>query len=132
MTDTFGPTVPSTEDERLQRLKTLTLVVYGLQAASFLGGIPPLVGIVVNNVKLDDVRGTWLESHFRWQIRTFWFGLLWAAIGVLTLPLFLLGYPVLVAAGVWLIYRIVKGGLNLMDGKEMYGPPHVPPPPPPG
>ena len=72
--------VPTSDSDHLQSLRTITMVVYGLQAAAFLFGITALVAIIVNNVKKDDVLGTWLESHFRWQIRTFWYGLLWAGL----------------------------------------------------
>jgi len=111
--------VHTSDDDRMQSLRTITMVVYGLQAAAFLFGITALVAIIVNNVKKDDVRGTWLESHFRWQIRTFWFALLWAGLGCLTY-LLVVGYFILIADGVWVIYRVVKGWLNLIDGKEMY------------
>jgi uncharacterized membrane protein len=105
--------------EKLKELKTLTLVVYALQAAGFiLGGITWIVAVVINYVKRDDVAGTWLESHFRWQIRTFWFGLLWGVIGGI-LTLVLVGFAILFADAVWIIYRIVKGWLNLSDGKPM-------------
>lgn len=110
--------VDTRDNDRLQSLKTITMVVYALQAAAFLFGITALVAIIINNVKKDDVQGTWLESHFRWQIRTFWFGLLWAALGCITY-LLVVGYFVLIADGVWIIYRVVKGWLNLIDGKEM-------------
>jgi uncharacterized membrane protein len=113
------PPIPRPEDERLQRLKTITMVVYGLQAASFALGVTLLVAIIINYVKKEDVAGTWLASHFRWQMRTFWFGLLWFGLGLFTL-LLVVGYGILIATGVWFIYRIVKGGLNLLDGKEMY------------
>jgi uncharacterized membrane protein len=99
--------------------KTLTTVIYALYAASLLLGITCLVAIVMNYVKRDDVAGTYLESHFRWQIRTFWFALLWSVIGVLTMVL-MVGFVVLFANLVWFIYRIVKGWLNLNDGKPMY------------
>lgn len=54
---------------------------YALQAIGFFVGITYIVAIIINYVKRDDVKGTWLESHFRWQMRTFWFSLLWAIIG---------------------------------------------------
>jgi uncharacterized membrane protein len=72
----------------------------------------------MNYVKREEVAGTLLESHFTWQIRTFWFGLLWGVVGGV-LMLLLVGWLVWVAAGIWVIYRIVKGGLNLNDGKPM-------------
>jgi len=102
----------------LESAKTLTTVVYALQAASFFVGITAIVAIVINYVKIDDIRGTWLESHFRWQIRTFWFGLLWGVIGAITFIL-VIGWIILAADAIWVIYRIVKGWLNLNDGKEM-------------
>jgi uncharacterized membrane protein len=104
--------------EKLKELKTLTMVVYALQAVGFMVGLTWIVAVVVNYVKKEDLAGTWLESHCRWQIRTFWFGLLWGVIGGI-LSLVLVGFIVLFADGVWIIYRIVKGWLNLNDGKPM-------------
>ncbi len=109
----------STPEEKMQSLKTLTTVVYALYAATFITVITCIVAIIINYVKKDDVTGTWLESHFRWQIRTFWFGLLWMILGALTW-IIVIGWVVLAVNGVWLIYRIVKGWLNLNDGKPMY------------
>ena len=99
-------------------LKTIATVVYALHVAGFFTGIAWIVAIVMNYVKLDDARGTWLESHFRWQIRTFWWGLLWAAIGALT-AFVLIGFAILFADAVWIIYRIVKGWLNLAENKPL-------------
>jgi len=99
-------------------LKTLTMVVYLLQALGFIVGITWIVAVIMNYVKRDEVRGTWLESHFRWQIRTFWWGLLWSVVGGVLL-LVLVGYLVLVATAIWVIYRIVKGWLYLNDGKPL-------------
>lgn len=99
--------------------KTLTTVIYALYASSILVGVTILVAIVMNYVKRDDVVGTWLESHFRWQIRTFWFGLLWSVLGVLSLVV-VVGFAVLFANLVWFIYRIVKGWIRLNEGRPMY------------
>lgn len=116
---TEHPATPENAD--MQSLKTLTTVVYGLQAVGLLGlFVPFLVGVVINYVKLDNVRGSWLESHFRWQIRTFWFGLLWSILGAITW-IILIGMVILFVNAVWIIYRIVKGWLNLNDGLPMYG-----------
>lgn len=106
------------DEEQLKSLRSLTQVVYVLYALSYFAGITAIVGIVINYVKKDDVAGTWLESHFRWQIRTFWFGLLWAVIGAATLVI-LIGIAILFANFCWIIYRIVKGWLNLNDNKPM-------------
>ena len=101
-----------------KNLKTVATVVYVLQAAGFFVGITWVVAVIVDYVKKDDAAGTWLESHFRWQIRTFWWGLLWGIIGgVLTLVL--IGWLVLAANAVWIIYRIVKGWLRLAERREV-------------
>jgi uncharacterized membrane protein len=99
-------------------LKTVVTVVYALQALGFFIGISWIVGVVVDYLKRDDAAGTWLESHFRWQIRTFWWGLLWGVIGGL-LTLVVVGVAVLFALAVWIVYRIAKGWMNLAEGKPM-------------
>ncbi|HEY7761152.1 MAG TPA: hypothetical protein VIA64_17195, partial [Burkholderiales bacterium] len=73
-------------------------------------------------IKLPDVAGTLYESHFRWQIRTFWWGLLWSVVGGLTTWI-LIGFLILAATAIWVIYRIVKGWLSLSEGKPMEGMP---------
>jgi len=110
-------------EERLQATKNLTAIVYGLQAVGFVLGITWVVAIIVNYVKKEDVKGTWLESHFRWQIRTFWFGLLWAVPAfffIITIIGWFVGMFILMVDATWIIYRIVKGWLRLIDGKQMY------------
>ena len=106
------------DSEKMQSLKTLTTVIYALYALTWFFGISAIVAVVVNNIKREEVAGTWLESHFRWQIRTFWFGLLWGVLGAISFIL-VVGWFILFADLVWLIYRIVKGWLNLNDGKPM-------------
>ena len=97
--------------------RNLAIIVYILQGlAFFLGWITALVGVIINYVKMDEVRGTWIEPHFRWQIRTFWIGLLWLVIGTLTLMV-IIGWFILLGMAIWVIYRIVKGALALNDGK---------------
>jgi uncharacterized membrane protein len=92
---------------------------------AFLLGWPSIIAVIINYVKRGDVRGTWLESHFRWQIRTFWFGVLW--IGLCVLFVFLtLGIGVFfvwIPAGIlalWFIYRIARGWMALSNGRPMY------------
>ena len=117
MTDSTNPVEKYNDNN--DSLKKLTMVIYGLQAAAFLIGITGIVAVIMNYIKKDEVSGTWLESHFRWQIRTFWFGLLWSIIGVV-LSVVLIGMLVLFIDALWIIYRIVKGWLNLSDNKPMY------------
>jgi uncharacterized membrane protein len=104
----------------------LAHIMYGLHAFSaltglvsaafivtaFLSGWPSLIAVVLNYINLGQVRGTWLESHFRWQLRTFWFALLWAVVAML-LAFTLIGIPVaivlMLGVGIWVLYRLVKG-----------------------
>jgi len=93
---------------------------------AFLTGWPSIIAVVFNYVKRGDVRGTWLESHFRWQIRTFWFGLLWVGlcmlfvIGTLGIGLLIAWLP-LALVSVWFIYRILRGWSALNARQPMYG-----------
>jgi uncharacterized membrane protein len=105
-------------DEKLASLKTLTTVIYALYALSLFFGITAIVAIVLNYIKREDVQGTWLESHFRWQIGTFWWSLVWLVVGAITW-IILIGWLVWGVAGIWFIYRIAKGWLNLNDNKPM-------------
>jgi len=101
------------------QIKKYTYAVYVLQALSFLLLFTAVLGVILNYIKDDDTRGSWLQSHFRWQKNTFWYGLLWIVLGSLTTPI-LIGYVVLGLASIWLIYRIAKGWIYLVDGKELY------------
>jgi uncharacterized membrane protein len=106
------------EDEKMKSSRSLTQAVYVLLALSYFTGITGIVAIIINYIKREEVAGTWLESHFTWQIRTFWYGLLWAIIGLITLMI-LIGGVILFANFCWVTYRIVKGWLNLHDSKPM-------------
>src|SRR5262245_25767548 len=117
-------------------LVRLTHIIYGLHAFSafmgivssvavltaFLTGWPSILAVILNYVKRPDVRGTYLETHFRWQIRTFWFALLWMMIAFV-LFVTIIGIPfawlILVATGFWVLYRIVRGWLALNDGQPV-------------
>jgi uncharacterized membrane protein len=108
-------------------LHALSLLIGVTTAASIIGafvfGVPSIIAVVINYVKRGEARGTYLESHFRWQIRTFWFALLWSIIGGM-LFITLVGIPLAIgvffAAGVWAIYRVARGWLALRDQKPMY------------
>lgn len=108
---------PGKSAEEMAGLKNVTMAVYVLQALSFLWGITAIVGIVINYVKRDDARGTVYESHFDWQIRTFWWGLVWSIVGFVLIFALGLGFIVWFVAWVWMIYRVVKGWLKLNEGK---------------
>jgi uncharacterized membrane protein len=100
-------------------LKAATSLVYLLQALSFLLGFTSVIGVVVNYLRLADVRGTWLETHFVWQIRTFWFQLLWGLVGLVT-SVFLIGFLIWAGVYFWTLYRVVKGWANLAEERPMY------------
>jgi uncharacterized membrane protein len=121
-------------------LVTVCYVTYGLHAlglaigafgastvvGAFLFGWPSIIAVIINYIKRGDARGTWLESHFRWQIRTFWYAMLWAAVVVIAgalLVIVLVGFAVwavgLFALGLWAIYRIARGLLRLRDRQAM-------------
>ncbi len=117
-------------------LVTVAHVVYALHAFSaitgisstafivtaFLSGWPSIIAVVINYVKRSDVRGTFLDSHFSWQIRTFWWALLWFCIGgllIITLIGALIGVPLMVVTGLWVLYRIARGWLALLSNKPM-------------
>src|SRR5688572_62630 len=120
-------------------LVTLAHIIYGLHAFSalngllspalivtaFLTGWPSIIAVILNYVKRSEVRGTWLESHFRWQIRTFWFGLLWASLCgafiVLTLGIGLIvAWLPLLLVSIWFVYRVMRGWLALRDRRRLY------------
>ena len=115
-------------------------LVYGLHAlglalgafgaasvlGSFLFGWPSIIAVIINYVKRGEVRGTWLESHFNWQIRTFWFALLWAVIvAVVSIPLVFIVVGIgtwmlgMLLLGVWAVYRIARGWWRLQGHLPM-------------
>lgn len=113
------PAVTEINTQDMKSRRTLTLIIYALQGLSFVVGITSLIAIIMNYVKRAEMTGTWLESHFRWQIRTFWYGLLWSVVGI-ALMWVVVGTFVLFVNAAWVIYRIVRGVLNLLDNKPMY------------
>jgi len=117
-------------------LVTLTHVLYAMHGfsalmglltpafivTSFLAGWPSIIAVIINLVKRNDVEGTYLESHFSWQIRTFFYALLWVLVmGLLVMTL--VGIPVAwvlaIGVGIWVLYRIVRGWLALLDRKPI-------------
>ncbi len=129
------PTAPAGLVPR-EGLVTLAHAIYALHAFSavtgiassalvvtaFLSGWPSIIAVILNYVKRPDVRGTWLDSHFSWQIRTFWFALLWLAAGavlfatVIGIPL---AFVLWIATGIWVLYRIIRGWVALLSQKTL-------------
>ena len=133
------PLTPSPVAPRQDELLGWTHAIYALHAFSLLTGVlgaatvvgafltgwPSILAVILNYVKRSEVRGTWLESHFRWQIRTFWFGLLWVSLCglfvVLTLGIgLLIAWLPLLIVGIWFVYRVVRGWTALRDRRPMY------------
>jgi uncharacterized membrane protein len=117
--NTHGSNSPVVPERDLSGEKKIVLSVYILQAASFMIGITYFIAVVVNYLQRGAVAGTWLESHFRWQINTFWFSLPGLVIGGATL-FWAIGYFILIADVIWMIYRIVQGWANLARNQPMY------------
>src|SRR5215510_3898762 len=126
-------------DTTPQALYDWTQIIYGLHALSLLIGIigtatvigafllgwPSIIAVIMNYIKRSEVAGTWLESHFRWQIRTFWFGLLWAGLCTLFV-IATFGVGIIVAwlplglLAIWFIYRVARGWMALRERRPMY------------
>ena len=96
----------------------IALIVYIMQTLSFFAGVTAIVGIIINYVKLDEVKETWIESHFRWQIRTFWVALLWTVVGGVAIVIGI-GFIILAVTFVWYVYRIAKGWMRLSEYKSI-------------
>ncbi len=101
------------------KLKDVTLIIYILQAVSFLVGVTLIIAVIMNYIKRSDARGTWLESHFTWQIRTFWFNLCFLIAGGLTIIIGV-GYIIFFIEAIWLIYRICKGWMRLYENQPVF------------
>ena len=111
-------------------LVSLTYIIYALHLFSAIGGVlssafiltafltgwPSIIAVVLNYLKRADVAGTYLDSHFRWHIRTFWFALIWMLIAGFLVVTFI-GIPfafiIFVATGIWVLYRMIRGLLRL-------------------
>jgi uncharacterized membrane protein len=140
MTDT--PASPGTNGVPSQSLISMTLVVYALFGVAAVAGlassgfplIAPLMGIVgiiaiiLAYVKRGDAAGTWLASHYRWLIRTFWFSLLWGCVGAIIFVLLaiiliglVVGYVIWVATTIWVIYRLIRGYVLFKDSQPVPG-----------
>ena len=124
-----------------ESLLTYTHVIYALHTLSviigvttfhtivfsFIWGLPSIVAVIMNYARRAATHGTYLESHFRWQIRTFWYAVLWSILiwGVsVPLMLVLVGFPLFIlghlALGAWIAYRVIRGWLALRDHRPMY------------
>ena len=96
-------------------------------ATAFVFSIPSIIAVIMNYVKRSEVRGTWLDSHFSWQLRTFWWAALWiVVVSVISFPLILLlGLGLITMwigislVGLWILYRVIRGWLALKDRRAI-------------
>jgi uncharacterized membrane protein len=121
----------STNEKDVSSSMTVTHIMYALHAlAPFTMWTLAIIAMIIGLVKRDDVRGTWLDSHYEYMSRTFWWGILWAVLawgafwvlGVLTLGIgmaVLWILPVIVL--VWYLYRVIKGWLRLNENRAVGG-----------
>ena len=137
MPDSATPPMAADAPRVDESLVTYTNVIYALHSlsvliglttfhtivGSFVWGLPSIIAVIMNYARRSATRGTYLESHFRWQIRTFWYALLWAvvcglvAVTIIGIPFALLGFA---ALAIWIVYRVARGWLALKDGRPMY------------
>jgi uncharacterized membrane protein len=127
-----GGSSPASSDEYI----TLTHVIYALHSLTVLTGLltpvfivtafvtgwPSILAVILNYLKRSKVKGSFLESHFRWQIRTFWFAFMWIGVGLmlaLSLVGIFLAWVVVGIAGLWVLYRVARGWLRLLDREPM-------------
>jgi uncharacterized membrane protein len=128
--------LPLRSGQPSENMVTLTHLIYALHAfavftgvagsatiiGSFIASVPSIAAVVLNYWNQAAVRGTWLESHFSWQIRTFWFAVLWVAVAVM-MALTIIGLPfalmVLMLAGLWILYRVVRGWWGLIQRRTV-------------
>lgn len=129
-------TVERTTVEPNRGVVTITHVMYALHAfsalmgiltpalivTSFLSGWPSIIAVIINYIKRDEARGTRLESHFKWQLRTFWYALLWLVVVFflfITIVGIVFAVPLAFGVGVWVVYRIIRGWMALAQHKPM-------------
>lgn len=106
------------EDPDVDSARRIAGICYALYALSFLIGVTAIAAIILGYIKREDARGTWVDTHFRWQIRTFWITLIGSVVFWL-MSLIVIGIPLLIALYIWAIYRIVKGWLRLYERRPV-------------
>jgi len=141
MPDSATPPMAADAPRVDEALVTYTNVIYGLHSlavliglttfhtivGSFIWGLPSIIAVIMNYARRPATHGTYLESHFRWQIRTFWYAVLWSVvIWAVSVPLMLIliGIPLFIlghfALAIWIIYRVARGWTSLRDQRPMY------------
>jgi uncharacterized membrane protein len=132
--DSSGALIP--HDSELDGQRAWGHVMYALHAVSAISGIltsativgafvfgwPSIIAVIINYVTRSRVRGTWLDSHWRWQLRTFWYAVLWgllAGILAVTVVGLVIAIPAIIIAGCWVLYRVIRGWIALFDRRAL-------------
>ncbi|MCH9692384.1 MAG: hypothetical protein K0U59_10055 [Gammaproteobacteria bacterium] len=110
----------NTTEQHERSAYNLATLVYLIQTISLVTALPFFIAVIVNYAKRGDVHGTIAESHFRWQIRTFWFSILWLIIGWSTVWILGLGFVVWGISWIWVVYRVIRGWVVLADRRPAY------------
>ena len=113
-------TLPSESQRPIVGDDTLALIVYVLYCVGYFTGVSALAGVIIAHVKVDDADPV-LRSHYRFQIRTFWIGLLYLVIGA-PLSMVLVGIPILLWWFLWSLIRIIKGVVALNERRPIANP----------
>ena len=127
-----APTAPTDATQVVYALYGVSavgaLISHGFPLALPLFGLLGVIAVIIAYVKRDDARGTWVASHLRWLIRTFWYSMLWGCVGglvLVTLGIILIGIPIALliwaVASIWVIYRVIKGYLLFKDNRPVPG-----------
>jgi uncharacterized membrane protein len=95
--------------------KNLVILIYALYALNFVTGFTAIIGVIIAHIKKGEAQGSVCDTHFSYQIRTFWWGLVWALVAAITIFIGI-GFVLAFAVSIWFIYRIVKGFLRINDG----------------
>jgi uncharacterized membrane protein len=120
--NTASTSIPDAPAESLVQLTHVTYALFALGLLS--AGLIAVAGLILAYVKLDDARGTYVESHLRWLIRTFWWGLGWTAL-VWLFVIVTFGIGIFFAwipwgvIWIWFAYRIIKGWLRLTEKRTI-------------
>ncbi|WP_315922432.1 hypothetical protein [Mesorhizobium sp. SP-1A] len=107
------------ENTHEQNMKSVAWIAYvALVAGFFTGGLGFLVGLIIAYLKRQEAAKTIYGTHFDYIIATFWWGVFGLLAGFATIFV-LVGFPILIFTGFWLLYRLVKGTIAMWEGKPV-------------
>ncbi len=107
---------PEIAYERKWLIATYILQIVGL---FFTLSLPFIIAVIINYIRENKAPNTFTAIHHRWQIRTFWYGILWIVVGILTIPI-IIGPIILFVNYIWTIYRVIKGLVHVLDNEPVF------------